>query len=131
MITRFQKITLVKLRSPQKNVNQEIQWLSESLGLFSERDKDKSCFRLFLEIIKTRKPVSSDELASRVNVSRATVIHHLNKLIATGLVDMQDNKYVLRGKNLESTLKQVKTDMLAAYEEMEEIARKIDQTLGL
>src|SRR3989338_8049267 len=131
MITRFQKITLVKLRSPQKNVNQEIQWLSESLGLFSERDKDKSCFRLFLEIIKTRKPVSSDELASRVNVSRATVIHHLNKLIATGLVDMQDNKYVLRGKNLESTLKQVKTGMLAAYEEMEEIARKIDQTLGL
>lgn len=131
MITRFQKITLVKLRSPQKNVNQEIQWLSESLGLFSERDKDKSCFRLFLEIIKTRKPVSSDELASRVNVSRATVIHHLNKLIASGLVDMQDNKYVLRGKNLESTLKQVKTDMLAAYEEMEEIARKIDQTLGL
>ena len=131
MITRFQKITLVRIRSPQKSINQEIQWLSESLGLFSERDKDKSCFRLFLEIIKTRKPVSSDELASRVNVSRATVIHHLNKLIATGLVDMQDNKYVLRGKNLESTLKQVKTDMLAAYEEMEEIARKIDQTLGL
>jgi predicted transcriptional regulator len=131
MITRFQRITIVKLRSPEQNINREIQWLSESLGLFSERDKDRSCFRLFLEIIRAERPVSSDELAYHLNLSRATVIHHLSKLIATGIVVIEDNKYVLRGKNLEQTLKLMKRDVIHAYEEIEGVAKEIDKNLGL
>lgn len=131
MIIKFQKITLIRRRFPQKNVNEEIQWLSESLGLFSERDKDKSCFRVFLEIIKAQHPVSSDELAQHLDLSRATVVHHLNKLIATGLVEIEDNKYMLRGKNLEATVRHIKTDILATYEEIEDVARKIDKSLSL
>ncbi|MBT8010271.1 helix-turn-helix transcriptional regulator [archaeon] len=131
MITRFKKITIIKLRTPEKSINKEIQWFSQSLGLFTQRDKDKSCFRIFLEIIKTKKPQSSDELAYKLNLSRATVIHHLTKLIASGIVVVNDNKYSLRAKNLESTLKKMKADFLSAYEEVEEVAKEIDKKIGL
>ena len=131
MITRFKKITIIKLRTPEKSINKEIQWFSQSLGLFTQRDKDKSCFRIFLEIIKTKKPQSSDELAYKLNLSRATVIHHLTKLTASGIVVVNDNKYSLRAKNLESTLKKMKADFLSAYEEVEEVAKEIDKKIGL
>ena len=131
MITRFQRITIVRIRSPDKALNPEIQWLSESLGLFSERDKDRSCFRLFLAILQSKKPRSSDELAYKLNLSRATVIHHLSKLIATGLVVIEEDKYVLRAKNLEHTLKKMKLDVLSAYEEMENMAKEIDKKLQI
>ena len=131
MITRFKKITIIKLRTPEKSINKEIQWFSQSLGLFTQRDKDKSCFRIFLEIIKTKKPQSSDELAYKLNLSRATVIHHLTKLIASGIVVVNDNKYSLRAKNLEFTLKKMKADFLSAYEEVEEVAKEIDKKIGL
>ena len=131
MITRFQRITIVRIRSPDKALNPEIQWLSESLGLFSERDKDRSCFRLFLTILQSKKPRSSDELAYKLNLSRATVIHHLSKLIATGLVVIEEDKYVLRAKNLEQTLKKMKLDVLSAYEEMEDMAKEIDTKLQI
>lgn len=131
MITRFRKLTIVRLRSPEKSINREIQWFSESLGLFSERDKDKSRFRLFLEILKAKRPLSSDELAYKLRLSRATVVHHIAQLIASGLVIVQDNKYALRGKNLETTLKKMKADFLSTFEEIEEKARDIDQKLEL
>lgn len=131
MITRFQRITIVRIRGPEKVLNTELQWLSESLGLFSERDKDRSCFRLFLAILQSKKPLSSDELAYKLNLSRATVIHHLSKLIASGLVVIEEDKYVLRGKNLQQTLKAMKEDVLSAYEEMEDKAKEIDKKLNL
>lgn len=131
MITRFQRITIVRIRSPERALNPEIQWLSESLGLFSERDKDRSCFRLFLAILQSKKGLSSDELAFKLDLSRATVVHHLSKLIASGLVVIEDNKYVLRAKNLQQTLKEMKEDVLSAYEEMEAKAKEIDKKLNL
>ena len=131
MITRFNKITIIKVKTPQDSINDEIQWISRSLGLFSHRDKDRSCFRLFLEILRSKRPLSSDELAYRLNLTRGTVVHHLSKLISAGLVIVNDNKYSLRAKNLENTLKKMKADVLSAYEEIEEVAKEIDKKLGI
>jgi predicted transcriptional regulator len=131
MITRFSKITIIKVKTPEDSINEEIQWISRSLGLFSERDKDRSCFRVFLEILRTKRPLSSDELAYHLGLTRGTVVHHLSKLISAGLVVVQDNKYSLRAKNLETTLKKMKADVLSAYEEIEEVAKEIDKKLRI
>ena len=56
MIKEFQKITIIKLRkSSEKNLNSDLQWFSNSLGLFNERDKEKSCFRVFIALIKASR----------------------------------------------------------------------------
>ena len=129
MITRFKRLTIVKVRIPDENLNSEVQWFSESFGLFSQRDKDKSCFRLFIALLQAKRPMSSNELAYKLNLSRATVIHHLTKLISCGLIIIEGNKYILREKNLELSLKRIKEDLISTFEEMEAEAKRIDKKL--
>jgi predicted transcriptional regulator len=129
------KITIVNIRKPAPdNVNQELQWLGSSLGLFNLRDKDKSQFRVFIELLKAAKlnrPFSSDELAYRLDLTRGTVIHHINKLIDAGLVVHEGNRYMLRVNNLKELIDEVEEDVKRTCKSLRQMAEKIDGRLGL
>ena len=90
------KVTIIKLKKPKNEINDEIQWLCRSLGLFGERDKEKSCYRVFIELLKNKQGLSSDELADQTNITRGTVIHHINRLADSGFVVSQKKKYRLK-----------------------------------
>jgi len=73
----MKRITISIEPIPESNTNQEIHWISQALGLFNERDKEKSCHRIFVELIKAKKDntlLSSQDLADKSNLSRATVL---------------------------------------------------------
>ncbi|MBI4147853.1 HTH domain-containing protein [Candidatus Woesearchaeota archaeon] len=129
------RITIVQTRKPDRStVNDELRWLGESLGLFGERDRDKSCYRLFLELLKAAKEqnlVSSDDLAERLGLTRGTVVHHLIKLRRSGLVLVEGKRYVLRANNLEVLIDDIKRDVEKACVEMKQAAKEIDDMLGL
>jgi len=130
----IQRITIIKLRKPiKRDVNEELQWLGSSLGLFNLRDKDKSCFRIFIELLKgTRKSgLTSDELAYRLNLTRGTVVHHIKKLRGSGLVVLKSKRYLLRVDNLDSLVDEVKKDMDRTYDDLKDVAKDIDRKLGL
>jgi len=131
----LQRITIMSIRKPvQKNVNQELQWLGSSLGLFNLRDKDKSCFRVFIELIKNAKlgkPLSSDEIAYSLGLSRGTVVHHLNKLLDSGIVVEAERGYILRVSNLRGLIGEVEKDLERTLDELREMAEEIDSSLGL
>ena len=135
MIIRHQRITIVNVRKPsERNVNHELQWLGTSLGLFNLRDKDKSCFRIFLELLKAAKakiPLTSDELTLKLNLSRGTIIHHINKLMESGLVVHDKNKYMLRVDNLKLLIAELEKDVQRTMGDLKEIATDIDGWLGL
>ena len=136
MLMRYlQRITIMSIRKPvQKNVNQELQWLGSSLGLFNLRDKDKSCFRVFIELIKNAKlgkPLSSDEIAYSLGLSRGTVVHHLNKLLDSGIVVEAERGYILRVSNLRDLINEVEKDLERTLSELREMAEVIDKSLGL
>ena len=98
------------------------------------RDKDKSCFRVFIELVKSAKAketLSSDVLAARLALSRGTIVHHINKLIEAGLVVHEGNKYILRVDNLKSLVDEVERDIKRACEDLKEVAKEIDSRLGL
>lgn len=133
MITHFRKVTVIQVKKKPTSINEKIQWLSHSLGLVSTRDKEKSCYRLFIELIKASRkgnPLTSDELAYKLNLSRGTVIHHLSKLIAAGLVVQENNKYSLRKKDLKTTIEAMRSDMDETFEDIEKVADNIDSMLG-
>ncbi len=134
-IMDFQKITIIKLRKPiKKDINEELQWFGSSLGLFNLRDKDKSCFRLFIELLKNtrlKKGLTSDELAYRLHLSRGTVIHHIKKLQGAGLIVSRKQKYYLRVDNLNSLISEIGKDFERTREDLLDIARDIDRKLGL
>ncbi|MBW2984996.1 helix-turn-helix domain-containing protein [Candidatus Woesearchaeota archaeon] len=129
------KITIIRSRKPQKrNLNEELQWFGSSLGLFNLRDKDKSCYRIFVELLKAAKsrvPLSSDEIAVRAGLTRGTVIHHLNKLIEAGIAVHHRNRYMLRVDNLSELVKELERDVQRACQELEQVAEEIDKGIGL
>ncbi len=135
MVFIRQRITIVQIRKPaDQNVNKELQWLGSSLGLFNLRDKDKSCFRVFIELLKSakaRQTITSDELAARLSLSRGTIIHHINRLIESGLVVHEGNTYTLRVENLRNLIEELEKDIKRATEDLKEVAKDIDNRLGL
>ena len=129
------RITIMNIRKPAvKNVNQELQWLGSSLGLFNLRDKDKSCFRVFIELIKNAKkgiPLSSDELAYRLDLSRGTVVHHIHKLLESGIVVQAPRGYILRVDSLRELIDEVEKDLRRTCDDLRSMAEDIDESLGL
>ena len=132
---REQRITIIRISRPaRQNVNDELKWLGHSLGLFSERDKDSSLYRLFVELLKNcrgNRPVTSDELARRLDLTRGTVVHHLNKLLESGIVVEGKNRYALRVANLEVLIDELRKDVQRTMDDLKEIARQIDEGLRL
>lgn len=130
-----QRITIVSSIKPvEKTVNKELQYLGTSLGLFNLRDKDKSCFRIFIELLKAAKvryPLTSDEIAYRTNLTRGTVVHHITKLMEAGIVINEKNRYMLRVHNLRELINEVEKDVKRICEDLKEIAEEIDIRLGL
>lgn len=128
-----QRITIVQTRRPHHaTVNDELQWLGTSLGLFGERDKDKSAFRLFLELLKAAKrgqPLSSDELAETLGLTRGTVVHHINNLISAGIVVYDGRRYWLREPKLEALLDELRRDLDRTIDDLKRTAKEIDETL--
>lgn len=129
------KITILKLSKPaKKDINHELQWLGHSLGLFNIRDKDKSCFRIFIELLKAakqRQSLSSDDIAARLELTRGTIIHHINNLMNSGLVIQEKRRYTLRVEKLTSLIEELHRDLENACRNIKEVARDIDEWLGL
>ncbi len=129
-----QRITIVRIRkNNHNNVNQELQWLGNSLGLFSLRDKDSSCFRVFITLVKQAKQnrtTTSDEIAHHLNLTRGTVVHHLTKLINSGIVVRERTGYILRENNLQKVIRDLKHDMDNMFAELDEVAKEVDEKLG-
>ncbi len=133
MITAH-RITIIRTTIRKGNVNDEIRWLGNSLGLFTLRDKESSCYRIFVELLKsskTNKELTSDQLAFNLNLSRGTVVHHLNRLMDSGLVEFEKGKYKLRVKNLEILMSELEKDIQRAFQDIKEMAKKIDSEIGL
>ena len=133
MINSFKKITIVRIKKLKpKNLNQEIQQFSNSLGLFTVRDKEKSCYRIFIELLKAAKlntALTSDELAYKLNLTRGTVVHHLNRLMDSGLVISKRNQYTLRTKDLQTLIGKLKKDAVEFFDDLKHIAEEIDKSM--
>lgn len=132
MIRRFTRITIVRRLMPDEmTVNEELQEFSNALGMFSERDKEKSCFRIFIVLFRDQNPLTSDEIAAQSHLSRATVIHHLNKLMDAGLVIEQKNHYQLRTHSFAKLVDYLEDDMKMYFEELRRLGENIDRDIGV
>ena len=128
----IKRVTVVKIRRVQdNNINSDLQWLGNSLGLFGLRDRDSSCFRIFITLVKkSNAPLSSDEIAERLHLSRGTVVHHLTKLMDSGIVLRDKEGYLLRESNLLRLIEDLKRDTESVFAELREVAKQIDERIN-
>lgn len=135
MTTYFRRATIIKIKKLEDNdLNEDLKWFSTSLGMSSSRDKEKSCFRIFIELLKALKAeekLSSDKIAENTNLSRGTVIHHINQLLEKDIVDIENNKYSLKYQNLSNLADHLENNILNAFKDIKKIAKKIDENLEL
>ena len=127
------KITIVRVRKTgDENVNKDLQWIGNSLGLFNQRDRDSSCFRVFITLVRKAKRnehLTSDEIAERLKLTRGTVVHHLTKLIEAGIVVREKQGYLLREGNLQGVIRDIQRDMEAVFSNLQEVAKEVDDRL--
>ena len=130
------KITIIKRDLPKSdNINDLLQWYGASLGLFSLRDKNSSCFRIFIVLLHDLKRghegYTSDDIAERTNLSRGTVVHHLNKLQQKNLVVSAENTYFLHVENLEQMTEDVREELNEMLDDLRKVGERIDTILNL
>ncbi|MBU0666799.1 MAG: winged helix-turn-helix domain-containing protein [Nanoarchaeota archaeon] len=132
---RFKRITIISARRPEKeDVNEKLKWFGGSLGLFNIRDKDKSCFRIFIVLLKNvkiGKPMSSDEIAQTTGLTRGTAVHHLNRLMSAGIVTVDSDGYELKVDKLEYLVEIIKSNVDRTFENLSSTAKELDKLLGL
>lgn len=131
------RITILRPATPPtepRDINKDLQYFCTSLGLVGNRDKNHSQFRIFIALVKARQGgqmLSSDNLAAETTLTRATVIHHLQKLEAAGIVTEEHERYRLTVENMEALVKHLRTEMDASLKELEMVSKRIDAKLGL
>jgi len=133
---KFTKVTIISTKAPvEPNINALLQWFGGTLGLFNLRDKDRSCYRIFVILLRDLKKdsegLSSDEIAEVTSLSRGTVVHHLNRLMESGLVTNDRNKYSLKVNNLKELVDVVQKDVNKAFDDLKTVGNKLDKMLGL
>ena len=127
----IRRVTVIKIRrTPESNINADLQWLGNSLGLFGLRDKDSSCFRIFIALVKkSDAPLSSDKIAERLHLSRGTVVHHLTRLMDSGIVVREKEGYLLREQSLLRLIDDLKRDTESVFAELRDVAKDIDERI--
>lgn len=132
---KITKFTIIRQsKTPKQNLNEQLLLLGESLGLFSLRDKDKSCYRLFIVLVKALKlkvELTSDELALQTGLSRGTVVHHLNRMMDAGIVTNYRNKYFINYDSLQDMVEDLRKGINSMLDDVGKVAKKIDKSLDL
>jgi DNA-binding transcriptional ArsR family regulator len=129
------RITISRIRKPKDNsMNDELQWIFQSLGLFGNRDKNKSCFRTVIVLLRELREgegLTSDEISERIGLSRGTVVHHLHKLMGSGLVVSDRSRYMLRVNNLKDLIEEIEQDLFKTMSDLKKVAEEMDKRLEL
>lgn len=74
--------------------------------------------------------MNSQDLADKSHLSRATVLHHLDKLVKSNIVIEKDYEFELVDSNISSMISRLKEEMNDFLGEMEKISKKLDEELG-
>jgi DNA-binding MarR family transcriptional regulator len=118
----------------EKNLKKDIEWFCRCFGFMELRDKEKTASAIFREIVnvsKKGKGITSADIMEKLNISRGITVYYLNKLIKSGFVRKIGNTYELRMNNLEDTIEEIKKDAVRILENIKEIAKEIDESMGL
>lgn len=129
-------ITRVAYRDPDAlDLNRELQLIAGSIGLFNQRDKDRSKYRIFIALLRAlstpEQTLTTDDLALGLGLSRATVIHHLGALIDAGIVVQYRGAYRLSVDSLSELVDKIQEDLDKTMAELRAVAKKADVGLRL
>jgi len=123
------------VEKPRKtNIDSELKWLCNSLGVCSGRDTENISLKIFENIINryhNEFRLSTEMIAKDLTISPNRVNHHIRNMINMGLFYRDKKKIFLRGGSVKRAIEEMKKDSDRMFSELIQIADKIDEKLGL
>ncbi|MBN2458116.1 winged helix-turn-helix transcriptional regulator [Candidatus Woesearchaeota archaeon] len=131
----IQQIIIKNIEKPNiKDKNIDIDWFCNSFGFSSGRDTENISTRIINEIIEKMQldaRISSELIASDLDISTSRVNHHIRNLVESGFIYRQNRHIFLRGGSLKSAVDSIRKDTNSILDAIEEIAKEIDDAIGL
>jgi predicted transcriptional regulator len=121
-------------KPPEKNIEQDIEWICECFGFYERIDRDKTASLIFKKLLESRTNgggLSSTQLGEETSVTRAAALNHLKRMMCTGLVIKEGNEYQIRCSSLFLTINEMHRDVDRIFEDIEQIAKDIDENVGI
>ncbi len=75
--------------------------------------------------------ITSSELGEGIDLSRSTVIYHLNRFIDSGLVVKRGRRYYLRASEMHKAIEEIEYDIEREMKRMMDIAMEFDRITGM
>lgn len=129
------EIVVRRVERPLPNKpTEEFDWICQTLGFFEPIDKDKTAATIFKELVRASESgeaLTSSALANRIDMSRGSVINHLNNLMRSGLVVRVGRYYEPRSSSMYRTIEEIEEDVERIFAKIKRTARNIDEELGL
>lgn len=129
------QIILVSIEKPaEKDLEKDIHWFCDSFGLSSGRDVEDISKKIVMDLLSNlarNEGVTSEMLASSLDINLSRVNHHLRNLIGSGLVYRRKKMLYLRGGSLKAAVREMRKDSERIFDELEKIAEEIDDEVGL
>ncbi len=127
-----QSITLHEQQAPTgKDVDQDIDWLCESLGLVAGRDTARVSPRIVKILLHGDEMMTSESIAQALELETQRVLYHLRSLIGAGLLVRQSRQIALRHGSMTGAVGEIRRDAERIFDRLLAVARDVDQDLGL
>lgn len=118
-------IRFVAVRPPQDDVDADIDYMYQCLGLGDERDEvGRLVFRALVRA--GEEGISSRDVMELGEMSQAAVIYHLNLFQRSGLVVKDGRNYYFRGFTLSNALDELENDMHRRFAQLKSLSKKIE-----
>lgn len=128
------KIVIRRVERPfSQDPLDELNWICQSLGFFEEIDSRKTASAVFREIVKATEEgvgLTSTAIADRVQMSRGSVINHLNNLLRSGLIVRDGRYYTARSKSIYRVIEEIEEDIDRIFTKMKRAAQELDRQIG-
>ncbi len=128
----MQKIAIRSLERPDTdNPEALLKWFCTALGL-SANDNGEIEEKILKELFYSARAndgVSSSEINFGIELSRSTVIYHLNRFIETGIAIKKGRKYYLRANEMSKVIEELEYDIEREMQRMLDVAKEFDSLM--
>ncbi len=134
IIFMVRDIKLRTLQKPkQKNITEDINWLTNSLCLVSGRDTKRMSSKVLCEALKhiaEHGSTNTEQLAKKLDSTIQRINYHIKSIIQSGLMYREKKQILLRQGSVKGAIEEIRKDANRIFDELEQIAKEIDQDLG-
>jgi DNA-binding Lrp family transcriptional regulator len=128
----MRKIAIRSLERPDTDSPEALlKWFCTALGL-SANDSDDIEEKILKELFysaRANEGISSSEMNLDTDLSRSTVIYHLNRLIETGIAVKRGRKYYLRANEMSKVIEELEYDIEREMQRMLDVAKEFDSLM--